>query len=505
MALASVAAPIGQSAAPPVPLMLLTSEGRRPLPTTIVGGQEMIALDDVASVLGVTVREDALAGAVTVTYGGQTIVLTPDQTLASVSGRLVSLPAPLTRSGRQWLVPVEFINRALGLIYDSPLELRKDARLAIAGRLRVPRIVARYEPSTTGLRVVFEIAPPTPVAVAQERDRLLVRFEADWLDASLPAVPPSQPFLDGVQLTDPGNTLAIDTGPRFAAFRATTASGDGASSRLTLDLLPSDSETATTAPAAPPPPFPASPAPVPFTAAGAPGLKTIVLDPGHGGDDSGARGARGAIEKDITLAVARRLKTAIETRLGSRVLMTREADRAVTLDERAAMANNNKADLFLSLHANSSVRRSLKGAEVFYLSLDNYGDQVRRLSEAQSQTLPVFGGGDRDIDLISWDMAQARHIDQSARLAGLVEQQLRGRVEMGPRAIEQAPFRVLSGANMPAVVVEMGFVSNAEQERQLTSEAFQTALAQSLFDAVMAYRDSLNVVQPDPPREADAR
>jgi N-acetylmuramoyl-L-alanine amidase len=151
------------------------------------------------------------------------------------------------------------------------------------------------------------------------------------------------------------------------------------------------------------------------------------------------------------------------------------------------------------------VRRSLKGAEVFYLSLDNYGDQVRRLSEAQRQTLPVFGGGDRDIDLVSWDMAQARHIDQSATLAGLVEQRLRGRVEMGPRAIEQAPFRVLSGANMPAVVVEMGFVSNAEQERQLTSEAFQTALAQSLFDAVMAYRDSLSAPQPEPPREAEVR
>ena len=486
--------------------MLLTSEGRRPLPTTIVGGQEMIALDDVASVLGVTVREDALAGAVTVTYRGQTIVLTPDQTLASVSGRLVSLPAPLTRSGRQWLVPVEFINRALGLIYDSPLELRKDARLAIAGRLRVPRVVARYEPSTTGLRVVFEISPPTPVAVAQERDRLLVRFEADWLDASLPAVP----TVAAIPGRRPAGRSGQHSGDRHrSAIRG--LQGDHGFGRRCL-------VAAHTRPAAirlrDRHHGSCDACPAPSCGPGDQCRSQLRARPdsrpscsirGTAETTDGARGAGGAVEKNITLAVARRLKTAIETRLGARVLMTREADRAVTLDERAAMANNNKADLFLSLHANSSVRRSLKGAEVFYLSLDNYGDQVRRLSEAQRQTLPVFGGGDRDIDLISWDMAQARHIDQSATLAGLVEHQLRGRVEMGPRAIEQAPFRVLSGANMPAVVVEMGFVSNAEQERQLTSEAFQTALAQSLFDAVMAYRDSLTAGQPDPPREVEVR
>jgi N-acetylmuramoyl-L-alanine amidase len=212
----------------------------------------------------------------------------------------------------------------------------------------------------------------------------------------------------------------------------------------------------------------------------------------------------------VTFAVANRLKTLIETRLGMRVLLTRTGDRAVTLDERAAIANNNKADVFISLHANASARRALKGAEVFYLSLDNYGDQARRIAAAERQTLPVFGGGERDIEIVQWDMAQARHVDESMRLAGMIEAELRGKVEMGPRAMQQAPFRVLSGANMPAVLVEMGFVSNAEQERQLTSDAFQTAVAQALFDAVVRFRDSLAARTPvagltpaplDPPTE----
>ena len=187
-------------------------------------------------------------------------------------------------------------------------------------------------------------------------------------------------------MVDPGNVIALDPGPRFGVFRATTASGDSASSRLTLDLLPAESETATATP--PVSPFPTAPEPAPFTPTGTPGLRTIVIDPGHGGEETGARGTSGGLEKNVTLAVARRLKSAIETELGARVLLTREDDRDVSLDDRASIANNNKADLFLSLHANSSVRRSLKGAEVFYLSLDNYGDQARRLSEAQRRRCP---------------------------------------------------------------------------------------------------------------------
>jgi N-acetylmuramoyl-L-alanine amidase len=456
----------------------------------MVGGQEMVSLDTLAATFGVTFREDTLAGAVTVSYRTSTIILTPDQALASVGGRLVSLPAPLTRAGRDLLVPVEFINRALGLVYGARLDLRKDSRLLIAGAIRVPRVTSRYEPSQNGTRVIFDVIPPTAVTVAQDRDRLLVRFEADWLDAALEN-PPGQPFLDGVRVAEPGNVIALDPGSRFGVFRATTTSGDGASSRLTIDLLPAETETA--GPSAPPPasPFPTPNEPAPFTPANAPGLRTIVLDPGHGGDDAGARGATGAVEKVLTLEVARRLENLIETRLGARVLMTRGDDRAVTLDERAAIANNNKADLFISLHANASVRQSLKGTEVFYLSLDNYGDQARRIAAAERQTLPVFGGGERDIEIVEWDMAQARHVDESMRFASMIHEQLRGKVEMGPRALQQAPFRVLSGANMPAVLVEMGFISNAEQERQLTSEAFQAAIAQALFDAVVRFRESL--------------
>jgi N-acetylmuramoyl-L-alanine amidase len=217
----------------------------------------------------------------------------------------------------------------------------------------------------------------------------------------------------------------------------------------------------------------------------------VVLDPGHGGDELGTQGPKGALEKEITLAVARRLRTLIESRLGLKVFLTRDDDRTMTLDERSAFANNHRADVFLSIHANSAVRPALKGAEVYYLTVERADAEARKKAEENATVLPALGGGNRAIDLILWETAQARYLEQSATLAGFIEQALRPRVEMSPRAVQQAPFRVLVGANMPAALVEIGYLSNAEQEAQLTAGNYQDLVAQSLLDALIKFREFL--------------
>jgi N-acetylmuramoyl-L-alanine amidase len=199
------------------------------------------------------------------------------------------------------------------------------------------------------------------------------------------------------------------------------------------------------------------------------------------------------LEKDLVLDVARRLRGVLDSRLGLRVILTRDDDRVVPHDERASIANNNKADLFISLHANASPNKSAKGAEVFYLSLDGLNDEARKMAESpEAKPVPVLGGGSRDIDLILWDMAQARHLSESAAFAGLVEEELRRRVEMSPNPIQQAPFRVLVAANMPAVLVEMAFLSNPEQEGELTSDEFKNRVVQALYDAIVRYRGRID-------------
>lgn len=478
---------------------VMSREGRRPLPTRTIGGQEMFSLDDLARVFDLTVREDTLAGGLTVTTKGQTVVLTPGQALASVSGRLISLPAAPVREGRTWYVPVDFVARALAPALGTRLELRKPSRLVLQGDIRVPRVAGAVDPQGNLARLTLDVAPPTPHAVSQDGSKLVIRFEADALDAALP----SSTAQDLIQAVRPGEgpaVLVVDLGPRFGSFRASEMPGDRGSARIVVDVLALTSPSPAPAPGTPT--APSTPDTPPLLDLAPPGgVRTVVIDAGHGGDEEGAKGPDGTLEKNITLSVARRLKSALEARLGVRVILTRDADETVGLDERAAVANNNKADLFISLHANASVRSSASGAEVFYLSLAEYGDQAQRVARGESEALPVFGGGTRDIEVILWEMAQARYIEQSARLAQAVEESLRARVPMSPRAIQQAPFRVLVGANMPAVLVEIGFITNPQQEDQLGSDAFQTSVVQALVDSVVRFRDN----RTSQPSTGDAR
>src|SRR4051812_19647662 len=148
----------------------------------------MFALDDLARLFELTVREDAAAGGLTVTVRNQTIVLSSGQSLASVGGRLISLPAAPVRDGRLWYVPVDFVARALApvLAPTGPrIELRRPSRLLIVD-VRAPRLAARIEPMGSLARLTIDVAPATPHTVTQDGPRLVVRFEADMLDASLP-------------------------------------------------------------------------------------------------------------------------------------------------------------------------------------------------------------------------------------------------------------------------------------------------------------------------------
>ena len=376
-----------------LPYTVISRDARRPLAVRLIGGQEMFALDDLSRLFNLTVREDALAGGLTIAVGNQSIVLSPQQPLASLAGRMISLPAAPVHEGRVWYVPVDFVGRALAPVYGTRLELRKPSRLILLGDVRMPRVAARIEPIGSLTRVTFDVAPPTPHTVAQEGSRLLIRFDADALDAALPAGP-STDTVQAVHLGDTPQVVALDLGPRFASYRVADQPGTAGVARIVVDLV-----TQTEAPPATPPtpgtqPPAAPPAQVPVVPGEPPplldlpppgGLRAIVIDPGHGGDETGAKGSQGTLEKNITLSVARRLKAALEARLGVRVLLTRDGDQTVPLDQRASLANNNKADLFISLHANASVRPGVSGAEVFFLSLDEYGDEAQRRRAGDSR------------------------------------------------------------------------------------------------------------------------
>jgi len=488
-----------QGTAPASPLTLVTRDGRRPVPTTILNNQEFIALDDLASMFQLAVREDALAGGVTVSYKGRTIVASADQPMASVNGRVVTLPAPVARVGRRLLVPIDFIARALAPIYDSPIDLRRASRLLVVGAIRVARVVVSIDAAGPPTRASVEVTPALLVSSMFDAGRVIVRVEADMLDAAPPPAPAG--LIDQIQTGNQATTIAFALNARAGMPRVSTTTTTE-STRVTIEIPPGaqppqDTSAAPAPPPAPPPLVTLPPAPPAADAVPAlPGqrtarLQTMVIDPGHGGDDAGVRGPKGALEKQVTLEVARRLKSLIETRLGVRVILTREEDRAVSPDGRDAIANNNKADLFLSLHVNGAPSPSMKGAQVYYLRLDRAGEDARLRTAASELVLPAVGGGMRPVDVIPWDLAQAAHVDVSSRFASMLEEELEKHAPMGPRPLQQAPIRVLSGVNMPAALIELGYLTNAEQERAVQSAELQGSLAQAIFDAIVRFRTYL--------------
>ncbi len=472
----------GQSPA----LTLLSRDGRRAIPLSLAADQEFVSLDDLAAAFQLTVREES--GAITVSYKSRTIVLTPEQPLASISGRLISLPARPLRSGTRWLVPVEFISRALASVYDVRLDLRRPSRLLVVGDLRVPHVTIRHEPHGTAARLTIDATPRTPSVIVQDTGRLTIRFEADALDATPPVVQ-SQGFVQSVRIADPV-TIAVDLGPRFGSFRATSEIID-TTTRLVIEFLPQQTDSpgapqTTTSTTSTLPPSstaverrdlhqPTSP------------ITTVVLDPGHGGQEAGVTGRGGTVEKDFSLVVARRLKATIEARLGIRVILTRDDDRNMGLDDRAAVANNNKADLFLSLHANASFRPTVSGMSIYTAA---FGETDKTAAALVPERVPVVGGGLRNIELVPWNVAQMRFLAQSARAARIFEDSLKDIPPATP-SVASAPFRVLESANMPALLIELGYLSNANQEKQLADNEFQVAFAAAVVEAIARFRDYL--------------
>jgi N-acetylmuramoyl-L-alanine amidase len=469
---------------------VISTAGRRALASTTVGDQDYVALDDLAAFIPLTVREDRQG--VLVTVRGRTIVASRDRPLASVDGRVISLPGPLTRAGNRWLAPVDFVPRALAPLAEQRIEYRRASRLILIGAVRVPRVTTRIESVPAGARVTLDIVPPAAVTTATDADHVTVRFEADALDFA--PLAGSAPLVEQVRADQP-STVTVT--PAAGADARTTTSNSDTSTRVVIDIAAATQTPETSAAAPPPPAAPASPPPE-VLAPPRTGVHTVVLDAGHGGDDAGVRASSGTTEKQVTLDFAKRIKSALESRLGVRVILTRDDDKAVGLDERTAIANNGKGDLFLSLHMNAAGTPKVAGAAVYVMRLDREGEDARREAGDQAVALPVLGGGTRIIETIRWDLAQARHLDDSARLAMLLSSALEAHVAMAAQPVQAAPLRVLAGLNMPAAIVELGFLTNPDQEKQVTSDEPRATLVQAVVDAVGRYASS----PPASPRKA---
>jgi len=224
------------------------------------------------------------------------------------------------------------------------------------------------------------------------------------------------------------------------------------------------------------------------------GLKVgrIVLDPGHGGHDTGTIGPSGLQEKDIVLDVALRLGQLITERMGAEVIYTRTDDTYVPLETRTEIANEAKADLFLSIHANSSRLRSAAGPETFYL---NFTTDPAALEVAARENAPSTRSIHELQDLVL-KIARKEKVQESREFAASIQRALYSGLRSGKnRGVKKAPFVVLIGAQMPSVLVEVAFLSNAQEERLLKQPEYRQRLAEALYRGLFQYASSLSHFQ----------
>ncbi len=215
--------------------------------------------------------------------------------------------------------------------------------------------------------------------------------------------------------------------------------------------------------------------------------QTIVIDPGHGGKDPGAMGKGGLKEKDIVLDVGLRLRKLVKDKLGVNVIMTRETDVFIPLEERTAIANTKGADLFVSVHANSSRRAGARGVETYLLGRATDRDAMATAERENSASEKSLNA----LQLILTDLMNTAKKDESLRLAHYVQENMIGHLESRYKVtdlgVKQAPFYVLVNARMPSILAEISFISNPEEERLLSDGDHRQEIAEAILSGIKKY------------------
>src|SRR5262245_24320868 len=427
-------------------------------------------------------RPDAAPGGVDayLRMPGHTVMFTRNWSRIVVDGKPVVLDAAVRVHKGVWLVPDSFVDRVMPKLVAKPATPTPRVPPGTAVSEATPAATPTLEelrfrsyPSFT--RVVLETSEPVSYRVETDGGRE-ARIRVLGLVGQARAAEIRDGFIDEVRLE------------RSRADGVVRVVFDGAAGelrpsalvdphRLVLDFMrpggPAERDTrATTAP-----------------------LRTIVIDAGHGGHDPGATGPTGLMEKELVLDVTRRVAKLVADQLGVKILLSRDGDHFVPLRDRTSYANRERADLFVSIHANAHRVVASEGVETYFLSseaTDNASRQVAALENSVVQLeKPTAGRAASRSDVVKtilWDLAQSEFQWESSRLAETVLDSMTQSLKIANRGVKQAGFYVLGGAAMPAILIEIGFVSNPKEERRLKETRYRDEIARAILAGLSEYK-----------------
>ena len=221
-------------------------------------------------------------------------------------------------------------------------------------------------------------------------------------------------------------------------------------------------------------------------------VESVIIDAGHGGKDTGAIGRYGLREKDVVLDVVEKVKEDLE-HCGLKVYLTRSDDEFVELPDRSRIANGKKADLFVSIHANANHSRWIEGFEVYYLT-ESVDDNARALASAENSSLEInnqsFWNQPLSLKAMLWDLIYTENRKESIVLAKAICNSVSKQMKLKMLGVKGAPFAVLKGTQMPAVLVEIGYISNSEGERKLRDAEYRKRMAEAIAEGIFQFKNS---------------
>jgi len=527
LGLAAVSA--GATAQAPPQITVVSEDQIDTIPVSEFGGVPMVPLEALAKLVGAELRPASERGTL-FSANGTLARIGDGRNFVTVGKQPVLLQSPPRQVTGQWFVPLDFIPKVLPAFSRDTLTYRDSERMLLVGE-SFPTLEVRSTRDPAYTRVEVSTNRAVPIEVAQTEKEIRLQIRTPYLKTGFQSEEILDEVVERISLRrkERGYELVVTLGKQFWTLQATTR--EAPDHAVVLNLLRSrlpvragsesppgqvetiredlrsveeraSAETVGTEPeeAGDPVavdeivlgPDPGAPSAEDILSrnTGPTRLRIVALDPGHGGTEAGAEGKGGLIEKDLALSIARELRELLQERLGIQVILTRDGDGELDLDERTALANKNKADLFLSIHADASPSRDAAGSSVYFLSYSSSGAEG---TVESARGRPAANGG--NLDFILWDMAQASHLSQSSRLAEILQEELLSATgaEKGNRGIKQNTFRVLKGATMPAVLVEVGFISNPREEELLKSRDYQERIAEALFRGVARFKDIYEV------------
>ena len=416
---------------------------------------------------------DAIAlETLTIRSGNNQLIVTRNSALISYNGQIILLPSPMLRENNRWLAPIEFLTLGLTKLTGTEFRYRPGTSRVFAGNAEPPELEMNAQTLGPITRLTIRCAAPITVEARREDPtKAILSIDRAPLDPSRERFDHRDRLLHSVAFDDADgeSKIVLDIAREVSEVRVTPADNNRV---FFVDLMRA-AEPVTAAPPAPELPAANS---KPDNITGERKVRVVVIDPGHGGMDTGAR-APNVAEKDLTLILARKLRTALQTRLGATVLLTRDSDVALDNEARSAVANNNQANMFISLHAGYSPNKTDTGSSVFVMK-ENFGDTFAPAAGAREQLF------------LPWYLGYRVHRGGSTAAANIFQQELSKDIPGWKFPIRTGPMAVLSSATMPALLLEIGNLNNATITQSLMDSGFQTRLVNTISDAVQQFSES---------------